>query len=56
MPFILTAVIAAYDPDTAAIRRHMIEYEILEQDGEIFIGLGSTFYLVTQGRKSPVRS
>lgn len=30
----LNAVIATYRPDTAAIRRHMIRYEILERDGE----------------------
>ena len=29
----LNAVIATYHPDTAAIRRHMIEYGILERDG-----------------------
>ena len=29
----LNAVIATYRPDTAAIRRHMIEYGILERDG-----------------------
>ena len=29
----LNALIATYHPDTAAIRRHMIEYGILERDG-----------------------
>ena len=29
----LNTVIATYHPDTAAIRRHMIEYGILERDG-----------------------
>ena len=29
----LNAVIATYHPDTAAIRRHMIKYGILERDG-----------------------
>ena len=29
----LNAVIATYHPDTAAIRRYMIEYGILERDG-----------------------
>jgi hypothetical protein len=29
----LNAVIATYHPDAAAIRRHMIEYGILERDG-----------------------
>ena len=36
----LNAVIAAYHPDTAAIRRHMIEYGILERDG------GSVYWVV----------
>ena len=30
----LNAIIAKYHDDTAAIRRHMIEYGILERDGE----------------------
>ena len=30
----LNAIIAKYHEDTAAIRRHMIEYGILERDGE----------------------
>ena len=30
----LNTIIAQYHPDTAAIRRHMIEYGILERDGE----------------------
>ena len=30
----LNAIIATYHHDTAAIRRHMIEYGILERDGE----------------------
>ena len=29
----LNSVIATYHPDTAASRRHMIEYGILERDG-----------------------
>ena len=29
----LNALIATYHPETAAIRRHMIEYGILERDG-----------------------
>ena len=36
----LNAVIATYHPDTAAIRRHMIEYGILERDG------GSVYWVV----------
>jgi len=28
----LNEIIAAFHPDTAAIRRHMIEYEILQRD------------------------
>ena len=32
----LNAIIAKYHDDTAAIRRHMIEYGILERDGESF--------------------
>ena len=40
----LNEVIATYHPDTAAIRRHMIEYGILERDG------GSVYWVVnTQG-------
>jgi hypothetical protein len=30
----LNAIIARFHDDTAAIRRHMIEYGILERDGE----------------------
>jgi hypothetical protein len=30
----LNEIIAKYHPDTAALRRHMIEYGILERDGE----------------------
>jgi hypothetical protein len=30
----LNEIIAKYHPDTAALRRHMIEYAILERDGE----------------------
>ena len=30
----LNAIIATFHHDTAAIRRHMIEYGILERDGE----------------------
>ena len=30
----LNAIIARFHDDTAAIRRHMIEYRILERDGE----------------------
>jgi hypothetical protein len=30
----LNAIIAKYHHDTAALRRHMIEYRILERDGE----------------------
>ena len=30
----LNLIIAKYHDDTAAIRRHMIEYGILERDGE----------------------
>ena len=30
----LNEIIAKYHPDTAALRRHMIEYRILERDGE----------------------
>jgi hypothetical protein len=30
----LNAIIAKYHADTAALRRHMIEYGILERDGE----------------------
>jgi hypothetical protein len=30
----LNAIIAKFHDDTAAIRRHMIEYGILERDGE----------------------
>ena len=37
----LNAVIATYHPDTAAIRRHMIEYGILERDG------GSVYWVVS---------
>ena len=36
----LNALIATYHPDTAAIRRHMIEYGILERDG------GSVYWVV----------
>jgi len=36
----LNAVIATYHPDTAAIRRHMIEYGIVERDG------GSVYWVV----------
>ena len=36
----LNAVIATYHPDTAAIRRYMIEYGILERDG------GSVYWVV----------
>ena len=36
----LNAVIATYHPDTAAIRRHMIEFGILERDG------GSVYWVV----------
>lgn len=35
----LNAIIAKYHPDTAAIRRHMIEYGILERDA------GSVYWL-----------
>jgi hypothetical protein len=30
----LNEIIAKYHPDTAALRRHMIEYGILERNGE----------------------
>jgi hypothetical protein len=30
----LNEIIAKYHPDAAALRRHMIEYGILERDGE----------------------
>jgi hypothetical protein len=30
----LKEIIAKFHPDTAALRRHMIEYGILERDGE----------------------
>jgi hypothetical protein len=30
----LNEIIAKFHPDTAALRRHMIEYGILERDGE----------------------
>ena len=33
------AVIATYHPNTAAIRRHMIKYGILERDGKSVFGL-----------------
>lgn len=35
----LNALIAIDHPDNAAIRRYMIEYEIVERDGEVFNGL-----------------
>ena len=34
----INAIITKYHDDTAAIRRHMIEYGILERDGGVFIG------------------
>ena len=37
----LNAVIATYHPDTAAIRRYMIEYGILERDR------GSVYWVIT---------
>ena len=30
----LNEIIAKFHPDTAALRRHMIEYEILERNGD----------------------
>ena len=38
----LNAIIAKYHDDTAAIRRHMIEYGILERDAESVYWLGVT--------------
>ena len=42
----LNAVIATYHPDTAAIRRYMIEYGILERDG------GSVYWVSTNSSQS----
>ena len=42
----LNAIIATYHQDTAAIRRHMIEYGILERDG------GSVYWVKDQGAQT----
>ena len=38
----LNEIIAKYHPDTAALRRHMIEYGILERDGESVYWMGNS--------------
>ena len=44
----LNAIIAKYHDDTAAIRRHMIEYGILERDG-------ASVYWASTKLRSPLR-
>jgi hypothetical protein len=39
----LNAIIAKFHDDTAAIRRYMIEYGILERDGESVYWVSKTF-------------
>jgi hypothetical protein len=41
----LNLIIAKYHDDTAAIRRHMIEYGILERDGESVYWLSKSRYV-----------
>jgi hypothetical protein len=40
----LNEIIARYHPDTAAIRRHMIEYGMLERDGDSVYWVSSHKY------------
>ena len=40
----LNAIIAKYHEDTAAIRRYMIEYGILERDGESIYWVNCLFF------------
>jgi hypothetical protein len=49
----LNEIIAKFHPDTAALRRHMIEYGILERDGESVYWL-SKGMLVLSSPKSHV--